>query len=161
MGSLMQGLQARKIAERNARIDEADAEMALDIAAERAMVEGRQGRRVQAAQAVAFAGGGVSGGTGTALQLAAQEAVNAQLRGSAELRAGQAEHSRKIQSAAMHRFRGRQARAAGILNFGMGGGFNPALNLANKGLNALKTRKADNILGRAGQTDLPNFSNMA
>lgn len=163
VSSIGQGMQAREFAERNAVIDEQDAAIALDEARSRAAIEQRVGQRIRAEQAVRFAGSGIAPGTGTPLQLAAQEVVNADLRAASQLRQGTLEASRRTQSAALNRFRGRSARTAGFI-----GALQPFVNplrslgsKASQGALSLQASKANRrFQPRAGEADLftGNFS---
>ena len=111
------GRTANIVAKHNAWIDEQDAEIAMNEARKNAALEQRKGARIRAQQAVMFGKGGVLADTGSPLLLAAQESVNASLRGSEEMRIGAFEARRKKQSAAMHRFRGKAAKKAGKIKF--------------------------------------------
>ena len=115
--SMEAGRTANIVARHNAWIDEQDAEIAMNTARKNAALEQRKGARIRAEQAVRFGRGGVQADVGTPLQLAAQEAVLASLRGSEELRIGAFEARRRKQSAAMHRFRGKAAKKAGKIRF--------------------------------------------
>jgi hypothetical protein len=115
--SLEAGRTANIVARHNAWIDEQDAEIAINTARKDAALEQRRGARIRAQQAVMFGQGGVQADAGSPLLLAAQEAVLANLRGSAELRIGAFEARRRKQSADMHRFRGTAAKRAGKIKF--------------------------------------------
>jgi len=115
ISSIGQGQEADRLAKRNALIDEADAKIAIEDARSEASIELRRSSRIRAEQSARFAGSGIAPGTGTPLQLAAQEVVNAELRASSELRAGAMEASRRKQSAALHRQRGKAAKRAGFI----------------------------------------------
>ena len=125
MGGLVEGIadigagkQANEVAKRNALIDEQDARVAMEDARFNAALEQRKGVRIQAEQAIRFGKGGVLADTGSPLLLAAQESVNASLRGTNELRQGAGEARRRKESAFMQRFRGKAAKKSGFIRGG-------------------------------------------
>ena len=112
------GIQANEVAKRNALIDEQDARIAMEDARTSAALEQRRGVRIQAEQAIRFGKGGVQADVGSPLLLAAQESVNASLRGTGELRLGATESRRRKESAFFQRFRGKAAKRAGFIKGG-------------------------------------------